>query len=252
MNYSDVKADKYELRLEAVTTSVGFDDLLDFTLSHNHQHFDSYHVVTSHDDVATQRVGMKHGCTVITTDAFKKNGRNFNKGAAINAGFGYWQYHGWRMHIDSDIALPDKFRQTLFNHSHLEYDCLYGADRLDIVGKQAIRSLREKMNGYPQHRGNYLVDASLGNNTTGKLGGRLVRTLDGYHPIGYFQLWHCSTQRQYPFSLGTAAGDDVLFSGLYPVAKRRLLPSVVVYHICPSYPRQRENWDGHRKQERLD
>lgn len=243
--------DAESLRLECVTTSVGFDDLLDFTLGCNHNHFDNFIVVTSHDDIKTQKVALKHGAMMVTTDAFKKNGRNFNKGAAINAGFGWWQYNGWRMHMDADILLPDKFRQTLFNHTHLERQCLYGADRIDVVGGEKIKGLPAQWKDYPQHRGAYLVDSTLGGKMQGKLGGRLVRTLDGYLPIGYLQLFHASTQKQYPFSLGTAAGDDVLFAGLYPVAHRRLLPTVVVYHLCPSYPKLRENWDGNRKQARL-
>ena len=255
MSYSTEMKATYErdsLRLEAVTTCVGFDDLLDFNLTHNHQHFDTFIVVTSHADTKTQKVALKHGCIMVTSDAFYKNGRNFNKGAAINAGFGYWQYYGWRMHIDCDIMLPDKFRQTLFNHTHLERECLYGADRIDVVGKDAINAMHSKLKKFPQRRGAYLVDATAGNTVFGKLGGRLVRNLDGYLPIGYFQLFHASTQKEYPFSLGTAAGDDVLFAGLYPLPHRRLLPTVVCYHICPSYPRQRENWDGHRKQKRLE
>src|SRR5580693_7111178 len=75
------------LRLEAVTVCVGFDDLLDLTLGLNHPHLDTLIVVTSHADRATQAVAKKHGAICVQTDLFGKNGRNFNKGAAINAGF---------------------------------------------------------------------------------------------------------------------------------------------------------------------
>lgn len=96
--------EKESLRLEAVTVSVGFDDLLDHTLEINHPHMDNMIVITSHDDKNTQTVVRKHGATLVLTDLFKKNERNFNKGAAINAGFNYFQYHGWRLHLDADTA----------------------------------------------------------------------------------------------------------------------------------------------------
>lgn len=240
------------LRLEVVTTCVGFDDLLDFTISFNHQHFDTYIVVTSHDDKKTKAVCHKHNCICVQTDLFKKNGRNFNKGAAINAGFGHFQYWGWRLHLDSDIVLPDKFRQTLFNHTHLERDCLYGADRIDVVGKGNINKLRELFVNHPQHRYSSVIGSTHNRRLTCQIADRVVFPLEGYVPIGFFQLWNAETQRPYPYSLGTAAHDDVLFAGSYPQAKRRHLPTVITYHICPRSPKFGDNWDGHRRMPRLN
>src|SRR5437899_1923841 len=121
--HNPVAPDRFEieaLRLEVVTISVGFDDLLDITLTRNHAHFDTYIVVTTHADRRTQAVCRKHSATCVLSDLFFKNGRNFNKGAAINAGFDYFQYHGWRLHLDADIILPDNFRRLLFNHTSLD------------------------------------------------------------------------------------------------------------------------------------
>jgi hypothetical protein len=129
-------------KLEAVTVSVGFDDMLDVTLGANMPHLDEMYVVTSHEDKKTAGVAIKHGARLIQTDLFKKNGRNFNKGAAINHGFNYFQWLGWRMHLDADIALPDNFRRILFNRTHLDPECIYGCDRMDIVGLDAFRELR--------------------------------------------------------------------------------------------------------------
>jgi hypothetical protein len=109
---------KDSIRLEAVTTCVGFDDFLDVSLSHNMSQVDTMIVVTSHEDKKTQQVAQKHGAICVQTDLFKKNGRSFNKGAAINAGFGHFQYFGWRLVMDSDIVLPNNFRRILFNQTH--------------------------------------------------------------------------------------------------------------------------------------
>ena len=244
--------DLEQLRLEAVTVSVGFDDLLDITLTTNHPHLDTMVVVTSHEDRKTQQGAAKHGAICVTTDLFSKNGRKFNKGAAINAGMSHFQYHGWRLHLDSDITLPDNFRRILFNHTHLERSCLYGADRFDVIGKGQIEQLPELFGRFPQHRLRCLMDPTHDRNLVAPAGARLIGNLDGYTPLGYFQLWHSSCQKSYPYSLGDAAHDDVMFARLWPVSARRLLPSVAVYHLCPSTPQWGENWDGNRKQERID
>ena len=148
---ADYNADS--LRLEAVVVSVGFDDLLAKSLSHNTKHLDTTIVVTSHDDVATQNVARDHGAIVVVTDLFEKNGRNFNKGAAINAGFGHFQYHGWRMCLDADIVLPDNFRRVLFNHTTLDRSCIYGCDRIDVIGDEidTLHTKKQSLAGYAIH-----------------------------------------------------------------------------------------------------
>jgi len=241
-----------DLRLEAVVTSVGFDDVLDVALGYNMAHVDTMIVITSHDDYKTQQVATKHGALVVPTDLWGKNGRKFNKGAAINAGFNYFQYNGWRLHLDSDIVLPCSFRRVLFNHTHLDPTCLYGADRFDVVGKKNITQLRELWSQHPQHRLKFLMDPTHDRHPAiGAFGGRLAGSLEGYTPLGFFQLWHHSRQKQYPYSRGNAAHDDTMFSKLWPEANRRLLPTVCVYHLCPEPPQWGQNWEG-RKQKRLD
>jgi len=231
------------LRLEAVTVCVGFDDLLDVTLALNHPHLDTLIVVTSHADRPTQAVARKYGAICVQTDLFTKNGRNFNKGAAINAGFSRFQYHGWRLHLDADIALPDNFRRILFNHTVLDRDCIYGCDRVDVIGRQAI----ESRNAAPQHQHGFLLAAQ----PPRPLSARYVDTLRGYVPIGFFQLWHCSTQKDYPYGIGTAAHDDVAFADQWPAPYRRHLPTVICHHLCAAPPQLGENWDGHRNQPRI-
>jgi hypothetical protein len=233
-----------ELRLETVTTCVGFDDLLDATLTANHPHVDTAIVVTSHKDKRTQGVAFKHGAICVQTDLFSKNGRIFNKGAAINAGFLRFQYNGWRLHLDADIALPDNFRRLLFNHTHLDTDCLYGADRLNIYGKAGISAVQAER----QHHHTSLLSAP----GTLEMGSRYIHPLHGYLPIGYFQLWHASCQHDYPYSLGTAGHDDTGFAMQWPESQRRLLPGALVYHILTDHEAVHgENWEGKRRQPRL-
>jgi hypothetical protein len=230
--------------LEIVTTCVGFADVLDHTLALNHGQSDNYIVVTTHADKNTQQVCKKHSVTCVPTDVFYKNGRKFNKGAAINIGFDYFQYFGWRLHLDVDIVLPDNFRRMLFNHSAIDPHCIYGADRIDVVGVEQLYKIINDSRRLPQH--NFL--SGLGVERYNKtLGVRFVDQLRGYCPIGYFQLWNASSHRPYPYSLGTAAHDDVMFAQGWSEGLRRVLPSVIVYHLLThegSY--YGENWEGRR------
>lgn len=230
------------LRLEAVTACVGFDDLLDLSLARNHPHLDSMIVVTSHEDRLTRLCCEKHGAVCVPSDLFSKNGRRFNKGAAINAGFDYFQYHGWRLHLDSDIVLPENFRRIMFNHTHLDESHIYGCDRMDVVGRDSIHKLATRHHAH----GSPFVGTAHGT-----LAGRYMDPLRGYVPIGFFQLWHARCQKPYPHSLGSAAHDDVMFASLWPRHCRSHLPTVIAHHLCPTPPALGENWEGHRKQGRL-
>ncbi len=241
-NNLDLQA-KEALRLEGVMTSVGFDDVLDVTLGFNHPHFDTLIVVTSHDDRKTQKVCQKHGVTCVQTDLFKKNGRNFNKGAAINAGFNYFQYHGWRMHLDCDIILPSNFKRVLFNHSTLHPANLYGFDRIDVIGKQGLKDFLPHY--YGQHDG-MKVSASFG-----AISHRWVDNLEGHLILGFAQLFHCSCQKPYPYSLGNAAHDDLIFSALWGKENRIHLPTLVLYHLVTETPYIGQNWEN-RRSKRLE
>lgn len=236
------------LRLEAVTACVGFGDLLDVTLALNHPHLDTLIVVTSHDDKETQAVARKHGAICVQTDLFKKNGRGFNKGAALNAGFSRFQYHGWRLHLDSDIILPDNFRRLVFNHSHLDADCIYGADRVDVIGPDELKALQGGLAEEPQHSWSTFTRPAHPR----AVGARYVDTAEGYVPIGYFQLWNAKAQKPYPHSLGDAAHDDVAFAAQWARQHRRLLPTVFCYHLLSRPGVLGENWDGVRRQPRFE
>lgn len=230
------------LRLEAVTACVGFDDFLDAALARNHPHLDTMIVVTSHEDHRTQAVCRKHGAICVQTDLFHKNGRHFNKGAALNSGLSRFQYHGWRLHLDADVLLPDNFRRMLFNHTHLDPRCVYGCDRVDVLADE-LRSLDKKL----QHSYSAFVSSPIERETSP----RYVDPLRGYVPIGFFQLWHARAQKSYPYSLGTAAHDDVMFAEQWAQEHRRHLPTVIVHHLCARKPRLGENWDGRRRQPRI-
>src|SRR5205823_3326002 len=112
------------------------------------------------------------------------------------------------------------------------------------IGKKKIGAYLDSDEN--QHKSRLLLGTDHG-----EAGHRLACALRGYLPCGYFQLWHTLTQKAYPYSLGTAAHDDMMFSALWPQDRRRLLPTVFCHHLCPRKPNVGENWDGNRRQPRL-
>jgi hypothetical protein len=116
---------------------------------------------------------------------------------------------------------------------------------VDVIGREAIES--GEAAAAPQHIHGFMIAPRPAH----PLSARYVDTLRGYVPIGFFQLWHCSTQKDYPWSLGTAAHDDVMFAEQWPAPYRRHLPTVICRHLCVQAPSLGENWDGRRTQPRI-
>ena len=83
------------------------------------------------------------------------------------------------------------------------------------------------------------------------VGARYVDLLRGYVPIGFFQLWHAQEQKEYPWSKGEAQHDDIMFAEMWPREFRRLLPSVICYHLLAEKRPWGNEWDGVRKQPRF-
>jgi len=238
-----LEAYKDALRLEAVVTCVGFDDLLDVCLRANMPHVDTMVVVTAEDDHRTRHVAEQHGAVVVRSHLFKKDEKQFNKGAAMTQGLQSCRFKGsWKLLLDADIILPLSFRRVLFNHTHLDPFSIYGADRINVIGLEEA----DRMLSWNQHQHGYVV-LPKGARPIEK---RIAHPLYGYVPVGYFQLFNGDAK--YPFTKGTAEYDDVLFAAQWPESQRRLLPTAVVYHFCTHEPTYMENWDGHRREPRLD
>ena len=144
------------LYLEGIAVSVGYGDFLDTTLQKNLDHFDNFVVVTSYDDTLTQSVCARHGVTCVQTDHHRDDGAAFNKGLLINLGLAHLRHRGWIVHLDADIALPDRIRWML-SKSRLDADCSYGADRLEVIGRPMWRRLQTHGRFLRQYRYKYLV-----------------------------------------------------------------------------------------------
>ena len=144
------------------------------------------------------------------------------------------------MHIDGDIILPDRFRGML-ERSRLQRDCIYGADRLLINSYEHWQEVKEHEYLKRQYRHRYVVKAPHLD-----LGARIIHNEYGYCPIGYFQLWHSSARKRYPYNQGGAEHTDVLFSLQWPAKKRILLPGVLCYHLESEPAAMGANWKGRK------
>jgi hypothetical protein len=234
-------------KIEAVTVCIGYADFLAETLAENLPLLDSMTVITSPDDAATISVCRKHSLHFVTSEDHKRGG-SFNKGRLIRRLFDQVAGDEWVLHLDADIVLPRKFRRLL-ELAHLDERCLYGADRQDIVGYDAWRSLK----GYAGAWDNHAHENGHWFHPRHGAGSRWVSSIHGYCPIGFFQLFHGSElikggyhQRNYPIHHGDAARSDVQFALQWDRRHRQLLPELIVLHLTSEDAGMGANWSGRK------
>lgn len=234
------------MRLEAVTVCVGYADFLAETLPLNKPHFDRLLVVTTPDDVDTQRICSYHHVECLITTAFTDLGGTFRKGAGINAGLQKLKdgrnAGAWVAHLDADIALPAQTRQTLEN-AKLDPTLVYGIDRLNVIGYDRWRQqcinprIQQETDRCLVHLSDYPIGARLN-----------VPKLGGWAPIGFFQLWNPfhSGVSSYPTDNDGADRTDMLFACQWPRAKRGFLPEIVAWHLESEPVPMGTNWAGRK------
>ena len=233
--------------LEAVIVCVDYSDFLEETLHRNKVAFDHVVVVTTHEDKATQRVCRHNNIDPVLTDAFFHDGAPFCKAAGINVGLAHLRYSDWILHLDADILLPHDFRNQLWNAS-LQRDCIYGADRQNVVGREAYEALVSSYHFRHLYRDKFVVKLPELD-----LGARLVHAEFGYAPIGFFQLFNGAFIAQhhlkYPVNQRNAERSDVQFALQWKRANRHLLPTTSVFHLESENSKQGTNWNGRRTRE---
>lgn len=93
--------------MNALTISVGYDDLLALTLPRMAAVFGRVCVVTDpHDHATVLLAESRDNVFAHQTDAFYRHGATFNKGAALEEGFALLGRDGWLCVIDADVVLP--------------------------------------------------------------------------------------------------------------------------------------------------
>lgn len=227
-------------KVEAVVTCVGYADFLNWTLPFNKQHFDRLVVVTSPEDLETQRICSYWHVECVLTDAFYESG-GFNKGAGINVGLDKLEKDGWVIHFDADIYLPPRTREIL-TLLPLDETSLYGIDRMNCQGFENFIKYLENPDDIHGNDG-FLRLAQF------SLGSRLLNLArDGYVPIGYFQMW-CplkSGVNTYPDFHTGADRTDTLFVYNWTREKRALIPELICIHLESEEAPMGINWKGRK------
>lgn len=220
------------MRIEAVIVCKDYSDFLAETLPENAPLLDDIIVVTHPSDTKTQSVCKRYSVDCVKSYEFEERGHVFNKGAAINLGLSHITARDWILHIDADIVLCRDIRRML-DRAPLNPKNIYGADRVNVYGWEAWQKLKPKLSYH--YTENWFVDPGFCHEKEVpkniKFGARVIHAQYGWVPIGYFQLWHTSQNKNYNHKRGAAAGTDVLFPAQWPRENRVLLPEVVCYHL---------------------
>lgn len=230
--------------LEAVTICVNYSDFLAHTLPYNKHHFNHMVVVTTPEDIETQKVCSYYNVQCIVTDEFTKNGDPFNKAKGINVGLQYLSKKDWVIHLDADIYLPPLTRHV-FERISLDSKNLYGIDRMMCPNFEAWQSFIT--NPTPLHTGwVYIHPAPF------PMGVRIGEYMsEGYEPIGFFQMWNPKGSNifLYPNEHGAADRTDVLFAKKWKRQNRILIPEIIGIHLDSedlNLTEMGKNWNGRK------
>ena len=236
--------------IDAVTTCVGYADFLRAVAPHNIVHFDKWVVVTSPEDRETQHVCREFRINCLVSQDVTRDGV-FSKGRMIERALQQLSANTWVVHIDADVVLPGRFRDSL-QRAHLKPESIYGCDRILVKGwdrwQKLLTSgwLRHPFNDHP-----HAVSLPDGCPLMARWVGP-----DGYVPIGFFQMWNRSgggeewggsRTKPYPISHGTACRTDVQHGLQWDRRHRELIPELFVCHLESDGKHDRgANWHGRK------
>lgn len=233
------------MKISAVTVSVNYSDFLCWTLLHNQGLFDEWIIVTSPEDKKTQKLVEHYDKTLIVTDEFYTDGAVFNKWKGINRGLQYTN-NEWILFLDSDVILPPQSKRVLDSIS-LNTKNIYGVDRIDF---KRIEDLLSYIQNPDLYSGNWLLNPYENSARIVHLRGQQGDggKFGGYKPLGFFQLVHVSSFKDYPQDSSKADHCDVQFANQYPRENRVLIPEFTALHLM-SEDHWGINWGGRKSKE---
>lgn len=235
--------------IEAVTVCIGYDDFLLETIPYNIPHLDRWLIVTRPEDKKTREVCRRFNLDVLLSD----DGHPvFSKGRLIERGLQHLSANGWRLHLDADIALPNRFKHLL-QTAEVNEDSIYGVDRVMVRSWQEWKKLQAT--GFMHSGYDYQCRINLPDGLN--IGTRWGALETGYCPIGFFQLWHSVTDewrgvriKPYPTNHNSACRTDVQHALQWDRRKRGLIPEIIVVHLESEKCQKGINWNG-RKSKRF-
>lgn len=115
-------------KIELIVVCKNYSDFLQITLPLNKKHFDNIVIVTADDDIDTQNLCKKHNVNFIIYNDFFKNNAKFNFGGARSYGLQNLRFRDWVIFLDSDIIMPNNFRELL-DINNIDINKFYGSYR---------------------------------------------------------------------------------------------------------------------------
>ncbi len=123
-------------KIEAITVSINYSDYLSQIIS-NKEKLDRWIIVTHEDDSDCIKVCEDNDIEYICSKRIYEDGSYFAKGKAINEGLELLDKDSWILHVDSDICLPDDFREivqdNLNNKEKLYWNRRYDKETLEEI-----------------------------------------------------------------------------------------------------------------------
>lgn len=237
--YSEPRESDRAFKIECVIVCESYSDFLRCTLPHNKALFDRVVVVTSPDDLDTQKLCEFYHVHCVVSKRLKPKLGQFCKGAAINDGLAVLDKDGWVLHMDADIWLPPLTRQLL-QRANLDKRCVYGVDRFNVVGYEKWEGFLKKPK--LQHEASAYIHLHAFPVAT-----RIMsNSMGGWVPIGFFQLWRPagSGVTKYPEGHTDAGREDMLFANYWPRSQRHSIPEIIGYHLESEGAAMGANWSG--------
>jgi GR25 family glycosyltransferase involved in LPS biosynthesis len=197
-------------RLDIITVSINYNDVLILSLSKNINQCKNITVITTPEDILCHKICEKFGVKCVISETLYDRGL-LNKGRAINDAISTLENPEWVLLLDADICLPKDFIEK-FNNSNLDSNTLYVADRKICKNKEDF----DKWSNNQYFEGQ--VDSKKG--------------------FGYFHLFntsHFNSKRPHPEFKGLTS--DINFRNLF--FKRDSL-DIQVIHLGETV----KNWKG--------
>jgi len=205
-----------------ILVCVDYGDLLEFTLPYNRHHFDDAMIVTSPGDLVTQNIALENHCQLHITDAFYRDGADFNKWRALEEGLDIFGRRGIICIMDADILWPKVIPQWVVNHDHL-----YTPMRRMMENIEHLRSVNVPpetlWSTFPLHR--------------------QQAEWAGYTQIFHGDDSHLGATPWHETNWSHAGGADSFFQAKWP-KERKLRPPFEVLHLGTCG----ENWFGRSTQ----
>jgi hypothetical protein len=225
--------------MKAILVCVNYADMLRVTLPYNIHHFKDIYIVTSHEDKDTINVANENNSELYPfintykTDAFYRNGADFNKWLALEEGLDYFNlrypvYDGWLCLMDADVLWP-KDIPMLYNEvsdeDSLTPNCLYTPRRRMLLdpprglGDVIPFPSENAWRNYPLHR--------------------QEKEFAGYSQIFHTRDIHLGDSPWHQTNWRHAGGADSLFQAKWPESNK-IRPPFEVLHIGEAG----RNWCG--------